>query len=191
MSSILQIIENRRTIDPDLFSGEVVASSIIEQMLIATNWAPTHGLTEPWRFIIFTPEKVKTFGKMHADLYQRLTPEHQFLQKKYDKLLHRADKCSHVIVAYNKRGDKSNIPELEEIAATSSAIQNMLLVAEDNSVATFWSTGGLTHHNAFKAYFNYKEEDTILGVIYMGYTDLENPEGKRNSNFSNKVKYYQ
>ncbi|MCB9033362.1 MAG: nitroreductase [Chitinophagales bacterium] len=190
MSSILQIIENRRTIDPDLFSGEVVASSIIEQMLIATNWAPTHGLTEPWRFIIFTPEKVKTFGKMHADLYQRLTPEHQFLQKKYDKLLHRADKCSHVIVAYNKRGDKSNIPELEEIAATSSAIQNMLLVAEDNSVATFWSTGGMTYHDEMKNIFDLNDVDQILGVIYIGIYNGDKINGIRNTDWKDKVKYY-
>lgn len=26
--------------------------SVLEQMLEAANWAPTHGRTEPWRFVV-------------------------------------------------------------------------------------------------------------------------------------------
>lgn len=192
MASILDLIKERRTIDPDSFNGNIINEAVINQILEATNWAPNHGHTEPWDFIVFEGnEQCKEFGTIHAKLYKQNTSTEQFLQKKYDKLLHRADNCSHVIICTNKRGSSKNIPDLEEICATSAAIQNLLLVAQENGVATFWSTGGLTHHNAFKAYFNYKEEDTILGVIYMGYTDVEIPEGKRNSDFSNKVKYYQ
>ncbi len=192
MNTISDIIQKRRTIDPDCFNGKIVPKVIIDKMLAATNWAPNHGHTEPWDFIIFEGhEKCKEFGVIHANLYKaNNTPEH-FLQKKYDKLLHRADNCSHVIICTNKRGNSKNIPDLEEICATSAAIQNLLLVAQENGVATFWSTGGLTHHNAFRAYFGYSEKDTVLAVIYIGYTDVEIPEGKRNSDFSNKVKYYQ
>ena len=80
--SILEIIKNRRSIDPDDFNGEMISREIIEQMLEAGNWAPTHGYTEPWRFIIFEGEKAKAFGEIHADLYKKLTPVEQFLQKK-------------------------------------------------------------------------------------------------------------
>ena len=30
--------------------------SVLEQMLEAANWAPTHGRTEPWRFVVLSPE---------------------------------------------------------------------------------------------------------------------------------------
>lgn len=184
-----EIIKTRRSTDPDLFSGAIVAKEIIEQMLEAANWAPTHGYTEPWRFIVYSNEKVHAFGEMHAALYKRLTPVEQFLQKKYEKIKYRSKNCSQVIVCINKRGDKSNIPELEEIAATSAAIQNMLLVATENKVATFWSTGGMCYHPELKKQLGFEDTDQILGFIYVGIADQANVEGKRNTEWKEKVEW--
>ena len=184
---ILDIIKRRRTIDPDDFNGKAVAEEVIQAMLEAANWAPTHGFTEPWRFVVYGPENVQDFGDFHGGLYHTLTPETQFLQKKYEKIKYRAKNCSHVIVCINKRGDKSNIPELEEIAATSAAIQNMLLVATVHQVGTFWSTGGMCYHPEFKAGLGFGEQDQVLGIIYIGQYDMATPEGKRNSDWNKKV----
>ena len=30
--------------------------SALEQMLEAANWAPTHGKTEPWRFVVLSED---------------------------------------------------------------------------------------------------------------------------------------
>lgn len=187
--SILEIIKNRRSIDPDHFNGEMISREIIEQMLEAANWAPTHGFTEPWRFVIFEGEKAKAFGELHADLYKKLTPVEQFLQKKYAKIKFRSKNCSHVIVCVNKRGEKSNIPELEEIAATCCAIQNMLLVATEHKVATFWSTGGMCYHPEMKKALGFMEKDQVLGFIYAGKYSIENPQGKRNTEWKDKVEW--
>ena len=70
-----------------------------------------------------------------------------------------------------KRVPNHKIPEVEEVAAASAAIQNLLLAATAHGVASFWSTGGLTHHPALKQEFNLGEEDIILGIIYLGYSD--------------------
>lgn len=185
--NISDIIKNRRTIDPDLYSGETVPKTIINQMLEAANWAPTHGFTEPWRFIVYNGDKVKEFGDFHAGLYEQFTAEDQFLQKKYEKIKYRSKNCSDVIICINKRGDKSNIPELEEIAATSAAIQNMLLVATAYNIGTFWSTGGMCYHDAFKEYFGFNKEDKVLGIIYIGKYSGKHPEGKRNTTWEEKV----
>lgn len=187
--STLEIIKNRRSIDPDDFNGEMVSNQIIERMLEAANWAPTHGYTEPWRFIVFEGEKTKVFGELHGDLYKKLTPVEQFLQKKYEKIRYRSINCSHVIVCVNKRGEKSNIPELEEIAATSCAIQNMLLVATAHEVATFWSTGGMCYHPAMREALGFAEQDQVLGFIYVGKYAGEIPDGKRNSEWNEKVEW--
>lgn len=187
--NISEIIQNRRTIDPDLYTGEIVPDEIINSMLEAANWAPTHGFTEPWRFVVYSHDKVQEFGDFHAELFKKLTPVEQFLQKKYEKIKYRAKNCSNVIICVNKRGDKSNIPELEEIAATSAAIQNMLLVATANNVATFWSTGGMCYHPQLKEYFGFGEQDQILGFIYVGKYQGEIPEGKRNTDWREKVSW--
>ncbi len=187
--NISDIIKNRRSIDPDDFNGQKVDDSIINAMLEASNWAPTHGYTEPWRWIVFANEKAQEFGQIHADLYKKLTPTEQFLQKKYEKIRDRPKLASHVLVAVNKRGEKSNIPELEEIAATSCAIQNALLVATAHQVGTFWSTGGMCYHNEFKTLLGFGENDQVLGFIYVGMYDIQHPEGKRNSEWKEKACY--
>lgn len=189
--NVQQIIANRRTIDPDDFNGEIIADKDFREIMEAANWAPTHGLTEPWHFVIFKADACKTFGEIHARLFKENTSAEHFLQKKYDKILHRADNCSHVVVCANKRGTAKNIPNIEEICATSAAIQNILLAATEKNIATFWSTGGMCHTNIFKTYFGYEEEDSVLGILYLGYTNKPKPEAKRNTTIDTKIRYYQ
>lgn len=184
------IISRRRTVKPENFNGQLITDELIDELLGAANWAPTHGQTEPWRFIVFAgKEGVKAFGKLHADLYQQETAPEQFLQKKYDTLLHKPDLSSHVIVAAMKRGDKDNIPEQEELAATACAVQNMLLTAGTCGLAAYWGTGGMCYHPALKNALGFGENDRIMGFLYLGYTDQPHPEGFRNSGIEEKVRY--
>jgi len=185
-----QTIAQRRTIDPDDFNGNIINDNDFKDIMDAANWAPTHGLTEPWSFIIFKADDCKKFGQIHAELFKQNTNPEHFLQKKYDKILHRADKCSHVIICTNKRGTAKNIPDIEEICATSAAIQNILLAATEKNIATFWSTGGMCHTNEFKHFFGYNDEDTVLGILYIGYTEKPLPAAKRNSAIEDKIRYY-
>ncbi len=184
-----EIIQLRRSIDPDLYNGEIVDKNIIQEMLEAANWAPTHGYTEPWRFIVFEQAQIPAFGNWHALLYKEETPPEHFLDKKFEKLKNRAQHCSHIIVCVNKRGTKNNIPEIEEIAATSAAIQNLLLVATAHQVATFWSTGGMCYHPKFKEQLGFEANDSVLGIIYVGKHKGEIPKGKRTSDWESKVSW--
>ncbi len=49
---VLQNIAHRRSVFPPAFIDEPVKDEEIEVILRAANWAPTHKLTEPWRFVI-------------------------------------------------------------------------------------------------------------------------------------------
>ena len=87
------------------------------------------------------------------------------------------------------RGNNANIPEIEEIAATAAAIQNLLLAATANSIASFWSTGGMTHHPILKAHFGLFEEDVVMGIIFLGFTNEPQKEGKRSIPLSDKIRW--
>jgi nitroreductase len=183
------IIKKRRNINPDEFNGKPVDRAVIKEMLEAANWAPNHGLTEPWRFVVYEGDKVTDFGRLHANVYKDHTDPELFLQKKYDTLLHRADKASHVIVILLKRGEKQNIPLVEELAAVACAVQNMMLVATSHNVATFWGSGGMCYHPAMKAAFGLnQEEDMVMGWLFVGKVKNDDfPEGKRQSGYMDKV----
>ena len=186
--TVLDTIKTRRTIKPEEFNGKKIADNLINELLEAANWAPTHGYTEPWRFIVFSDPK--KFGKIHADLFKQETPTEQFLQKKYDAILHKPDLASHIIVAVMKRGSNQNIPEIEELAATACAIQNILLLATENKIAAYWGSGGMTYHPSLKAHFGFSEEDKVLGFLYLGYSDKETPKGFRNTSIEEKTTWF-
>ena len=185
--SISDVIRERRTIKPEDFNGKIIAKDDIQMLLEAANWAPTHGLTEPWRFVVFSD--AKQFGKIHADLYKQETATEQFLQKKYDTILHKPDLASHLIVLVMKRGANQNIPDIEEIAATACAVQNILLVAAEKNIAAYWGTGGMCYHPKMKAHFGFEEHDKIIGFLYLGYSDKAPADGFRNSSIEEKVSW--
>ena len=49
-----EVIASRRSVFQQQYSGEQVNDAIVHQILKNANWAPTHKLTEPWRFNVFT-----------------------------------------------------------------------------------------------------------------------------------------
>jgi nitroreductase len=186
---IQNIIENRRSCKPALMNGQKIDDSIIKELLKLADWAPTHGHTEPWRFIVFSGNAVNKFCMDHAELYKANTPMEKFETAKYEKLLHNADNASHLMAVYMKRGTNPKITVMEEICATAAAVQNILLGASSLKIAALWSTGGLTFHPVMKTYFGLSEDDHMLGLLYLGYSDEMSKEGKRIIPLNEKVEW--
>jgi nitroreductase len=185
-SIISDIIKSRRSIKPAKMNGKRIPDEQVKEVLQLANWAPTHGRTEPWRFIVYAGDKVKEFCYQHAELYKALTPVKNFEQGNYDKQLHYGDLASHLIIAIMQRGNSPKIPPLEEIAATAAAIQNILLGATAAGITSFWSTSGMTHHLAMRDFLKLKKEDIVMGILYFGYSD-EQMEGKRQTSMEEKI----
>lgn len=185
-SAISTIIKNRRTIKPFMMNGSKIPDEQITELLELADWAPTHGLTEPWRFTVYADPS--QFCHKHAELYKQNTPADEFTQGVYDNFYNQGNKVSHVIIAVMRRGDLPKIPAFEEIAAVSAAIQNILLGATALNMASFWSTGGMILKPAMKAFLNLRDEDEVIGVLYLGYAD-EHPQGVRQVALTDKVKW--
>lgn len=189
ITAIEQVIKLRRTVKPDRMNGRRIDDEDIHSLLALADWAPTHARTEPWRFIVFGGDQVKTFATRHADLYRANTDPANFTLQKYDNIQKQGDLVSHVIIAWMKRVPSHKIPEIEEIASASAAIQNILLGAAAREIATFWSTGGMALHPAFHDEFKLGEEDKVLGILYLGYADGALMKGTRLTPLSEKIEW--
>ena len=186
--SLEQIIQNRRNIKPQFFSDEIIADTQIKQVLEAANWAPTHRNTEPWRFFVFSGSSRSSLGEFQSSLYKETTPLEDFDQFKYDKLLHTSRLASHVVAVVAKNSQKTKVPFLEEIIATSCAVQNMLLLAASKDIAVHWSSGFMPESDAMKTFVGCDCIDFILGFLYFGKCDKKiNKSGKRFSEIASKV----
>lgn len=189
ISNLTNIIEQRRNIKPFSMNGKKIPDEQIEQLLKLADWAPTHGYTEPWYFAVYAGDAVKRFCAAHAEIYKANTPPEKFAIGNYEKLQQQGDLSSHIIVICMKRGTKPGIPELEEIVSVGCAAQNLWLGATALGLAGYWGSGGMTFHPAMKEYLSLREEDKVLGIFHLGYTDEPIPEGRRLKPMEEKVKW--
>lgn len=187
--TLQQVIRNRRSSKPAQMNSKKIEDGEIQKLIELADWAPTHAHTEPWRFVIYAGEKVQEFCRDHAELYKSITPADKFNTATYEKLLHNGDKASHIIAVIMQRGNNPKITALEEISAVSAAVQNILLGAEALGIAALWSTGGLTYNPALKDYFELQEADQVIGLLYLGYVDDINKQGRRIVPLENKVNW--
>jgi nitroreductase len=164
-----QLIRNRRSIFPKDYTGEKVDDAIVKQMLENATWAPSHKLTEPWRFVVFTGDGLKRLGEIQGAVYKKVTEsDGTFKEDRYQNLLKKPLECSHIIAIGMKRDEKKGVPEWEELAAVFCAVENMYLTATAYGVACYLSTGGITNFAEAKEHFGLGTEDKLCGFLNVG-----------------------
>ncbi len=176
---VSQLIRDRRSIYPAQYSSEEVDDSIIHEMLENANWAPTHKLTEPWRFIVFKGDGLQKLAKFQSELYRDVSQKKgTFKEATFEKLGKNPLMASHIIAIGMKRNEA--LPEEEEVAAVAMAVQNMYLTATAHGIGCYWGSGGVTYYEEAKEFFGLGAEDKLLGFMYIGNlkTDFW-PEGRR------------
>ena len=187
-SVVEKTITHRRSIKPSNFNNKKINDDDINRLLQLAHFAPNHGSTEPWLFKVYKNDALQNFCTAHANLYKQNAGD-DFMQSKYDKLAAMGNTASHLIIAIMQRGALPKIPVWEELAAVSCAVQNVLLGAESLGAAGFWSTGGMTTSNALKNYLQLREDDMVVGLLFLGYADHSSYVKQRHSSLSSKVEW--
>ena len=177
-----QLIKSRRSVFPKDYTGEKVDDAIVHQMLENANWAPTHKLTEPWRFVVFAGEGLKKLATFQSNCYKQVTTaDGTFREDRYQNLLTKPIESSHIIAVGMKRDEKKSVPEWEELGAVFCAIENMYLTATAYGIGCYLSTGGITSFEEAKEFFGLGKEDKLLGFINIGMPKGTLVEGRRKS----------
>ena len=143
LSDTNELIRDRRTIGPEKYSDRRVHREVVEEILRNGTWAPTHGMTQPWRFKVFIGDGVKRIADKMPLWYKDYVGEQKFSQKKYDKLVARGGKCSVLIAVTMVADPNGRIPEIEEVQAVACAVQNMYLTCSAHGIGAKYSTPGL------------------------------------------------
>lgn len=177
---VSRLIRHRRSLYPIQYTGEVIDRHIIDELLENANWAPTHKLSEPWRFSVFTGDGLKKLAEFMSELYHKVaTANGTFEEKKYLGLQSKPLMASHVISIGMKRDEKERLPEIEEVEAVACAVQNMHLTATAYGLGSYWGSGGVTYMEEAKSFFNLGEKDKLLGFFYIGIPKSRWPRSKR------------
>lgn len=174
-----ELIRSRRSTFPDQFDpGKKIDDEIIKEILTNAIWAPNHGKEEPWHFTVFTGDGLKTMANFQSELYKETTPDN-FKEATYLKLQQQPLKASHIIAIGMKKSANKNIPEVEDVAAVSCAVENIYLSVTAYGLGGYWTTGGITYRPQAKSFFGLEENDKLLGFFYIGHVAVPSTGGKR------------
>lgn len=186
---VLDAIRLRRSMKPECMKPDPVDPSLVRQLLEAANWAPSHGLTEPWRFTIFTGEARRQLGEsilraMVAISGTASGPD----DPRWEKIRTKVDTAPVVMAIVCAVSRSEKIIEHEEIASTAMAVQNMHLAARALGLAAFWSSGKKAFHEEVASFLELQEHERCLGFFYVGWPATPWPKGERGP-IEHKVRY--
>ncbi|KNB61085.1 nitroreductase [Chryseobacterium sp. Hurlbut01] len=162
-----EIIEQRRSIFPKDYSDTEISQEILDEILHSATLAPNHKRTKPWRFKTFRGEEKAKLALEMQSIYKSTQPETLFLEKKYNDIgfkINKADTVVSIVVNFS-----GMVPEWEEIAAVSMAVQNMYLTCTANNIGCYWSSPKIVDH--LKESLIIEENQKCLGFLYMGNMD--------------------
>lgn len=179
---LIEAIRTRRSngrVKPDPVSREV-----IEQLLEAATWAPSHHNTQPWTFFVMTGEGRSKLGDGYAQIAAEAWPADMDAQEREERLGKEHAKAFRapvvIAVACTPSDDPRAVAE-EELAATNAAVQNLLLAAHDAGLGAIWRSGAPLFHPLMRQAFGLREIDQLVGFVYLGQTDFTPPVGRRTS----------
>jgi nitroreductase len=179
LSEITDLIRNRRSITPESFSDRKVHREQLELILTNATWAPTHGMTQPWRFKVFMGDGLSKLNEVLPQMYKNQTAPEKFKESKFERLKERIKHVSAVIFICLERDKTGKIAEIEEIEAVACSVQNMMLTCTAYGLGSFWSTPGFVYADEMKTFLGLQNDDRCLGILYVGYPTKEASESHR------------
>lgn len=184
IETLTKLIKERRSIFPASYTNRVIEKEVIQQILESANYAPTHKLTQPWRFVVVQNEAKTRLGVTLGEIYKRIISKEKFMQKKFDSFAEKTSQANCIITISVQFSGK--IPEWEEIAAVGCAVQNMALTAEALNVGAYWSSPPLL--DWLGDFLALSENEKCIGLFYMGYHNEQSRPANRTS-IEEKVKW--
>lgn len=139
------------------------ARAEIQRLLDAAVRAPTHHLTQPWRFVVLTGDALKEFGEAWIRGTERAG-------KDATGIMDKTQRAPVIIcVIEHPKTHHPRVIELEEHYAVGAAIENILLAAHDAGLAAMIRTGPAAVLPEVKEYLGVGSDELIAALIYVGY----------------------
>lgn len=151
--------------DPD----REVPDPLIAALLDAACQAPTHGLIEPWRFLVVTGPARHRLATHLPNVYDAVTaPEHRRPDKR-EKLGLVFLQAPVVIILACHHPPGCKIPLLENQLAVACAVQNLHLAAHAAGLAAMWSSPPLVATDPARPVLGLEPHEHALGFFFVGW----------------------
>lgn len=174
---LLEALRSRRSFPLDALDPTPIEPAMVERMLEAANWAPSHRRSEPWRFVVFAGEQRGIVGEALAEAYRRMAPDPGFSAQRHEALRAKVWKAP-VWIALGMHVDP-NMVEWEETVAFGCAVHNAWTMACAQGLACKWTSGATATHAHVAEMVGFEADVRLHGFLYVGRPAGEWPEGSR------------
>ena len=180
--ALFAAILRRRSMGLSRLRPDPVDRQLIERMLEAANWAPSHGDTEPWRFTVFSGEGRDTLAELFAAAHweeQADSPPSR-AQEGARKRAFAAPVWISIGMSPALREDGSLLmSEEEEVMAVACAMQNLHLMASALGLAGMWHSKGSSVSPIVARGLGLEPPARLLGFFMCGWPATDWLTGKR------------
>jgi nitroreductase len=175
--AVRHAIAMRRSFALGDLSDQPVERAHIDHILEAANWAPSHGKTEPWRFVVYTGNARQQLGEAFGTAFRIINPQHAPGSEGEKAQINRAFQAP-VWIALGMR-PSGKMPEWEDLVAMGCAVQNMHLMASALGLAGKWTSGATAMHSHVAEVVGFAPDTKLYGFFYIGHPAVAWPEGVR------------
>uniref|UniRef100_A0A0G4FI28 Nitroreductase domain-containing protein n=1 Tax=Chromera velia CCMP2878 TaxID=1169474 RepID=A0A0G4FI28_9ALVE len=188
---VLPSIRARRSVFPKSYVHRPIEKKVVQSLLEAATWAPFHGPSPPWRFVVLGRAAAVQMQHMSLAFYDanwqhvgwaggRRGSEAEFLewrQRTEEEICGRWGPVSFMIaIVMQRQAGSKRMPEWEELAATACAVQNMHIQAcSFPGLACYWSSwhSAARDSKEMRAFLRMGEEDKCLGFLMVAACNPE------------------
>jgi nitroreductase len=169
-SSILSLLETRRSAKPRELIGPGPTPAELERMLAIAARTPDHGKLTPWRFVTVADDQRDAFAALLQGALAEEDPGATGAHRQKEQgFAHYAGQLV-VLVSAPVRGHK--IPLWEQELSCGAAGMNLLLAAHALGYVAGWVTGWRAYSEQVRSAFCAPGE-RIAGFIFIGHAGRE------------------
>ena len=136
----------------------------LDNILNAGLRAPDHANLSPFHFIVCTGDGLQKL----SDIYVDAAEANNKTDEEKTKAKNAPFRAPMVVIGICNYKEHPKVPRVEQVATTACAIQNMQMAAFAQGYNGIWRTGPFAHDTKIKQALNLKEEDEIVGYLYLG-----------------------
>lgn len=164
MSTVTQFLIHRRSYP--LLSEPAPSSEHLETMFTAAIAAPDHAQLQPYRFIVFTGDRLAYLGELYAQSLLEAGEKDEVVITRARGLPVRAPM---VIVAVARvQTDNPKVPAQEQIITSGLATLQMINAAESLGYGAYWRTGSIAYHPIVAKKLGLDKNEAVIGFVYVG-----------------------
>ncbi|MBF0278050.1 MAG: nitroreductase family protein [SAR324 cluster bacterium] len=185
---ILNFLTARNSIAANKLIEPAPTSEQLGQIFQAAVSAPDHGRIHPWRFIVIEGDARKKLGDVFVRATKLREPDayEGMLETLRSKPL-RSPMIIAVCAIVEENHPKA--PEVEQIISAGCAAHSLMMALNALNFGAILLTGPNAHDNLVKKELGLEEKDVIVGFVYTGTPEGEQPS-KTRPDYQQFVEYF-